>query len=226
MDKSELRNRMVDAQITRRGVRDPAVLAAMRQVPREIFVGAGFEKLAYDDCALPIAEGQTISQPYIVAAMAEAASIGTDARVLEIGAGSGYASAVLSHIAHEVYAIERLAPLSEATAGRFSRLGYANIVLKTGDGSRGWPEHAPFDAIIISAGGPAVPELLKSQLKIGGILVAPVGPASKQRLKRMTRTGEESFEENDLGAVRFIELVLPATARIDTSSHRQFRPGL
>ncbi|HVW75545.1 MAG TPA: protein-L-isoaspartate(D-aspartate) O-methyltransferase [Rhizomicrobium sp.] len=209
MDNSQRRNQMVDTQIAERGVRNPAVLAAMRQVPREVFVGAGFEEFAYDDCALPIARGQTISQPYIVAAMADAARIGADARVLEIGAGSGYASAVLSRIAREVYAIERLAPLSETAAKHFRHLGYANIILKTGDGSLGWPEYAPFDAIIISAGGPKVPEPLKNQLKIGGVLVAPVGPASRQRLKSIIRTDEKGFEENDLGAVRFIELVLP-----------------
>lgn len=207
MNNSQLRSRMVDAQIARRGVRDPAVLAAMREVPREAFIGAGFEEFAYEDSALPIPEGQTISQPYIVAAMAEAAGLDPDARVLEIGAGSGYAAAVLSRIAREVYAIERHASLSEAAVERFRHLGYTNIELKTGDGSHGWPQQAPFDAIIVSASGPGVSERLKMQLKIGGTLVVPVGPSDAQRLKRITRTGEEAFEEDDLGAVRFVKLV-------------------
>ena len=207
MDQAALRSRMVETQIVRRGVRDPAVLAAMHQVPREAFVGAGFEEFAYEDSPLPISEGQTISQPYIVAAMADAAEIGPDARVLEIGAGSGYASAVLSRIAREVFAIERHAALSEAAVERFRHLGYNNITVRTGDGSRGWPEHAPFDAIIVSAAGPGVPEALKAQLKLGGALVVPVGPIDEQRLLRITRTAEETFEEEDLGAVRFVRLI-------------------
>jgi protein-L-isoaspartate(D-aspartate) O-methyltransferase len=207
MDNSQLRSRMVETQIARRGVCDPAVLAAMREVPREAFIGAGFEEFAYEDSALPIPEGQTISQPYVVAAMAEAAGIGPDARVLEIGAGSGYAAAVLSRIAREVYAIERHASLSEAAIERFRHLGYTNIELKTGDGSHGWPQQAPFDAIIVSAGGPAISARLKQQLKIGGTLVVPVGSPDEQRLKRVIRMGEDAFEENDLGAVRFVKLV-------------------
>src|SRR5258707_11501587 len=131
MDYTQLRNRMVETQVARRGVRDPVVLAAMRQVPRESFIGAGFEEFAYEDSALPILEGQTISQPFVVAAMAEAANLGRGSRVLEIGAGSGYAAAVLSRIAREVYAIERHALLSEAAIERFAHLGYHNITLKT-----------------------------------------------------------------------------------------------
>lgn len=207
MDYAQLRNRMVETQIARRGVRDPAVLAAMRQVPREAFIGAGFEEFAYEDSALPIPEAQTISQPYIVAAMAQAAEIRPEHRVLEIGTGSGYAAAVLSRIAREVYGIERHASLSEAATERFSHLGYRNIALKTGDGSQGWPEQAPFDAIIVSAGGPEVPETLKRQLKVGGALVVPVGPRDEQRLKRVTRTAEDSYDEDDLGAVRFVRLI-------------------
>jgi protein-L-isoaspartate(D-aspartate) O-methyltransferase len=207
MDHAQLRDRMVESQIARRGVCDPRVLAAMRQVPRESFIGEGFAEFAYEDSPLPISEGQTISQPYVVAAMAEAAGIEPDAKVLEIGAGSGYAAAVLSRIADEVYAIERHASLSEAAAERFHRLGYDNITLRTGDGSHGWPDAAPFDAIIVSAGGPAVPERLTAQLKIGGTLVAPVGPADTQRLKRIIRTGDDSYAEDDLGAVRFVRLV-------------------
>ncbi|HEY4075569.1 MAG TPA: protein-L-isoaspartate(D-aspartate) O-methyltransferase [Rhizomicrobium sp.] len=207
MDYVQLRNRMVETQIARRGIRDPAVLAAMRQVPRETFIGAGFEEFAYEDNALPIPQGQTISQPYIVAAMAQAAEIGPQARVLEIGTGSGYAAAVLSRIAHEVFAIERHASLSEAASERFSQLGYSNITLKIGDGSYGWPERAPFDAIIVSAGGPEVPGGLTSQLKVGGALIVPVGLPQEQRLKRITRTTKDSYDEDDLGAVRFVRLI-------------------
>src|SRR5438105_2224349 len=165
-DSASARNRMVEAQIARRGVRDPAVLQAMRTVPREAFISAGFEEFAYEDSALPIAEGQTISQPYIVAAMLEAAELETGDKVLEVGAGSGYAAAVISRIAAKVFAIERHAALTEAARERCRVLGYDNVELKTGDGSAGWPEQAPFDAIIVSAGGPKIPDALKMQLAI------------------------------------------------------------
>jgi protein-L-isoaspartate(D-aspartate) O-methyltransferase len=207
MDFAQARARMVEAQIARRGVRDPRVLEAMRSVPREAFIAAGFEEAAYEDRPLPIAEGQTISQPYIVAAMLEAADLEPDAKVLEIGAGSGYAAAVLSRMVRDVYAIEWHDALTVAAVERFRHLGYNNIELKTGDGSRGWPEHAPFDAIIVSAGGPSVPEALKRQLRVGGVLVAPVGGADDQRLKRITRTGEADYQEDTLGAVRFVKLI-------------------
>src|ERR1043166_3996038 len=158
MDSAQARNRMVEAQIARRGVHDPQVLAAMRSVPREAFISAGFEEFAYEDSALPIAEGQTISQPYIVGAMLAAAELESDDKVLEVGAGSGYAAAVISRIAAQVYAIERHAALTEAAPERMRALGYSNVELKTGDGSGGWPEHAPFDAILVSAGGPRIPQ--------------------------------------------------------------------
>jgi protein-L-isoaspartate(D-aspartate) O-methyltransferase len=207
MDSAQARYRMVEAQIARRGVSDPAVLEAMRTVPREAFVAAGFEEFAYEDSALPIAEGQTISQPYIVGAMLAAARLKENDRVLEVGAGSGYAAAVLSRIAAKVFAIERIAELTDAARERMSALGYHNIELKTGDGSAGWPHQAPFDAIIVSAGGPRIPEALKAQLAIGGRLVIPVGPQDEQRLVRLTRTAETSFEQDDLDAVRFVKLI-------------------
>jgi len=207
MDSAQARHRMVEAQIARRGVHDPAVLEAMRTVPREAFIAAGFEEFAYEDSALPIAEGQTISQPYIVGAMLAAAELEKDDKVLEVGAGSGYAAAVLSRIAAKVFAIERHAPLTEAARERMTALGYDNVELKTGDGSAGWPQQAPFDAIIVSAGGPKIPEALKTQLAIGGRLVIPVGPLDEQRLVRLTRTTETSFEQDDLGAVRFVKLI-------------------
>lgn len=207
MDFAGARNHMVDAQIARRGIHDPRVLDAMRNVPREAFVGTGFEEFAYEDSPLPIAEGQTISQPFIVAAMAAAAGMAADDRVLEVGAGSGYAAAVLSRLAGAVYAIERHASLTGAAAERFRILGYDNIRLMTGDGSRGWPEEAPFDAIIVSAGGPSVPQALKNQLTVGGSLVMPVGSEHGQQLKRIVRKGAHDFEEVDLGAVIFVPLI-------------------
>lgn len=202
-----LRDRMVDAQIARRGIRDERVLAAMRAVPRENFTAPGFEEFAYEDSALPIAEGQTLSQPYIVGAMLAAAELEPGDRLLEVGAGSGYAAAVAGRIARRVFAIEWHAALTEAATQRLAALGYANVTLKTGDGSRGWPEEAPFDAIIVSAGAPAVPEALKRQLVIGGRLVIPVGPVEEQHLIRLTRTDESRFREDELGAVRFVKLI-------------------
>ena len=207
MDWAQARNRMVEAQIARRGVRDPRVLDAMRLVPREAFIAAGFEEFAYEDSALPIAEGQSISQPYIVAAMLEAAELEGDDTVLEIGAGSGYAAALLSRIAAKVYAVERHAALTDAARERLRALGYHNVELETGDGSSGWPEAAPFDAIIVSAGGPRIPEALKSQLIIGGRLVIPVGALDEQRLIRLTRLGQDEYEQDDLGGVRFVKLI-------------------
>lgn len=207
MDFAQARARMVQAQIARRGVRDPAVLQAMGSVPREAFLDAQFRESAYEDRPLPIPEGQTISQPYIVAAMLEAAELKPEARVLEIGAGSGYAAAIVSRIVREVYGIERHDALTQAAVERLHDLGYTNIELKTGDGSHGWPERAPFDAIIVSAGGPSVPEALKRQLRVGGVLVAPVGEPGDQRLKRITRSGEADYKEDALGAVRFVKLI-------------------
>ena len=203
----KIRKRMVTAQLERRGVRDPRVLEAMGRVPREAFVGAGMEDFAYQDSALPIGEGQTISQPYIVAVMTEAAQLLPGDRVLEVGAGSGYAAAILSRLAGRVFAIERHSALTEAAHERCRKLGYDNITFKTGDGSTGWPEEAPFDAILVAAGVPAPPEALRQQLKIGGRLIVPVGDADEQRLIRITRIAGEAFEEGDLGGVRFVPLI-------------------
>ncbi len=208
MDFERARRRMVDMQIEGRGVRDEAVLAAMREVPRERFVRTGTEELAYEDCPLAIGEGQTISQPFIVALMIEAATVRTGARVLEVGAGSGYASALLSRIAAEVYAIERIASLAHEAQQRFDALGYSNIHLIVGDGSRGWPEHAPFDAILVAASAPEVPPALLEQLAIGGRLVLPVGSGwGGQRLCRVVRNGMHDYEHSDLGGVAFVPLI-------------------
>jgi protein-L-isoaspartate(D-aspartate) O-methyltransferase len=209
MTADDDRNRMVDAQIAGRGITDARVLAAMRTVPRENFTAPGFEAFAYEDRALPIAEGQTISQPYIVGAMLAGAALGLGDKLLEVGAGSGYVAAVASRIAGQVLAIERHVELTQAAARRLAALGYTNVTLKTGDGSGGWPEEAPFDAIIASAAGPSVPEALKQQLVIGGRLVIPVGPAEEQRLIRLIRNGDDTFSQDDLGAVRFVRLIVP-----------------
>src|SRR5919197_1755515 len=180
-DLSRARDRMVDIQIAERGVRDPLVLKAMRRVPREVFVEPGFEEFAYEDSPLPIGEGQTISQPYIVALMIEAAEVRPGDKVLEVGAGSGYAAAVMGQIADRVYAIERHPSLGKSAQQRFKKLGYDNIELRIGDGTRGWPEAAPFDAILVAAGGPEVPPALKEQLAIGGRLVIPVGAQGRHQ---------------------------------------------
>jgi protein-L-isoaspartate(D-aspartate) O-methyltransferase len=204
---TEARARMVADQIARRGVTDPRVLAAMRDVPREAFVAPELRPEAFRDAPLPIAHGQTISQPFIVALMAEAARLQPTDRVLEVGAGSGYASAVLARLAAHVTAIERHAPLAQAARDRLSALGFHNVEVVTGDGTLGWPAAAPFDAIVVSAGGPRVPEALKAQLAPGGRLVIPVGPdGGPQDLLRLTRSGD-GFEEESLGGVRFVPLI-------------------
>ena len=204
---SAARARMVDVQLARRQIHDVGVLRAMASVPREIFVAPGFEEFAYEDSALPIAEGQTISQPYIVALMLEEAGLNADTRLLEIGTGSGYAAAVASRIVKQVYTIERHAALTDAAKERFAALGYRNIELRTGDGTKGWPEAAPFDAILVAAGGPDVPRQLREQLAVGGKLIIPVGEAREQSLRRITRRGTDAFDEDELGAVRFVPLI-------------------
>jgi protein-L-isoaspartate(D-aspartate) O-methyltransferase len=205
---SSLREWMVESQLAKRGIRDHRVLKAMRTVPREAFVPEGFEEFAYEDNPLPIGAGQTISQPYVVAWMIEAAHVRPGDTVLEVGAGSGYAAAVLSRIAKTVYAIERHASLAEEAGRRFASLGYDNIVLRVADGTRGWPEKAPFDAIVVAAGAPAVPDALKEQLSAGARLIIPVGGgANRQTLRKITRTGEGQYEEESLGAVAFVPLI-------------------
>ena len=207
MGRETERKRMVDRQIRSRGVRDEAVLAAMLAVPRERFVPEDRAKLAYDDTALPIGEGQTISQPYVVAVMAEALALKPDDRVLEVGAGSGYAAAVLAQIANEVYAIERHATLAGRARARLASLGYDNVEIVAGDGTLGWPEKAPFDAIAVAAGGPEVPRPLLEQLASGGRLVIPVGPAQSQELLCVIRAGSDTFDEVSLGRVQFVPLI-------------------
>ena len=202
-----IRNRMVEAQIARRGVSDRRVLAVMRTVPREIFISPNLKDAAYADSAVPIAEGQSISQPYIAAAMLEAAALKDSDKALDVGAGSGYLTALMGRLADQVYAIERRPTLTEAARERLRALGYNNVELKTGDGSKGWPDAAPFDAIIVSASVPKVPQSLKKQLALGGRLVIPVGTPDEQRLLRLTRTGKTEFQEKYICAVRFVRLI-------------------
>ncbi|MGC9335230.1 MAG: protein-L-isoaspartate(D-aspartate) O-methyltransferase [Anaerolineae bacterium] len=204
----ELRKEMVDRQLAARGIRDPDVLRAMGEVPREAFVPKHLRHLAYTDSPLPIGEEQTISQPYIVALMTEAMELSKGDRVLEIGTGSGYAAAVLSRIAAEVYTVERHGSLVREAKRKFRELGYDNIDVLHGDGTLGWEEHAPYDAIVVTAGGPQVPEPLLEQLAVGGCLVMPVGPSHySQELVRIRRTGETDYHRENLGAVRFVPLV-------------------
>ncbi|HEX6863238.1 MAG TPA: protein-L-isoaspartate(D-aspartate) O-methyltransferase, partial [Thermoanaerobaculia bacterium] len=206
-DFESRRLEMVDTQIARRGVRDRWVLEALRSVPRERFVPERLAELAYEDTPLPIANEQTISQPYVVALMAEALELSPRDRVLEIGAGSGYAAAVLGRVAGEVWAVERHESLAREAAERLAALGYDNVHVVFGDGTLGWPEHAPYDAIGVAAGGPKVPQALLDQLAPGGRLVIPVGPDPRaQSLMRVRRT-EEGIVREDLGAVRFVPLI-------------------
>jgi protein-L-isoaspartate(D-aspartate) O-methyltransferase len=201
------RERMVAGQIAARGVEDPLVLDAMRAVPREEFVPANMAEYAYEDEPLTIGQGQTISQPYVVAVMTAAARVIPGDRVLEIGTGSGYGAAVLAEIADEVYTVERIEGLADSARVRLAALGY-NVRVRCGDGTLGWVEHAPYDAIIVTAGGPAVPPPLMDQLELGGRLVMPLGSEPRtQRLIRRTRTGPGTFTQDELESVCFVPLI-------------------
>jgi protein-L-isoaspartate(D-aspartate) O-methyltransferase len=198
---------MVERQLRRRGIRDPRVLEAFGSVPREAFVDAADQASAYDDRPLSIGAGQTISQPYVVAIMIEAVAPQAADRVLEVGAGSGYAAALLACLAARVYAVERQPRLAAAARERLTRLGCANVDLRAADGTQGLPEVAPFDVILVSAGGPAVPPPLIDQLTPGGRLVMPVGGRREQRLLRVTKSAVGTIDYEDLGAVSFVPLL-------------------
>ena len=199
---------MVELHLAARDIRDVRVLDAFRSVPRAAFVPDELAAHAYEDTPLPIGDGQTISQPYIVAVTAEAMALRGGERVLEIGTGSGYAAAVLSRLAREVFTVERIEALADTARERLARLGFTNVYVRAGDGSLGWPEFAPYDAIAVSAGGPRVPDALREQLVIGGRLVIPVGATEAgQQLVRVTRVSSTRFQEESLGSVRFVRLI-------------------
>ena len=205
---AELRERMVDRQILARGLTNPGLLDAFRTVPREDFISGDYADYAYQDSPLPIESGQTISQPYIVALTIDAAGIGKGDKVLEVGAGSGYAAAVIGQIAGKVIAIERHRELVELARQRMRRLGYDNGSVVEGDCTLGWPEEAPFDAIVAAASGSHVPTVLVDQLKPGGRIVMPVGdPHSVQSLVKLTKHADGRLEREDLCAVRFVPLI-------------------
>jgi len=206
MDFTTARNRMVDSQLVSRGIKDAKVLLAMRKVPRHRFVEEALISQAHGDHPLPIGEKQTISQPYIVALMTEALELRGVERVLEIGTGSGYQTAILAELAEKVYSIERMYPLSVKARRLLDELGYLNVVLKVGDGTLGWKEEAPFDAVMVTAGSPDVPQPLVDQLTVGGRLVIPVGDRYSQSLVRVART-KEGIKKSDLGGCRFVNLV-------------------
>lgn len=208
IDFIRARKAMVEQQLVGRGIRETRVLDAMGRVPREAFVVPELASLAYSDGPIPIGEEQTISQPYVVALMLEAATIAAPDKVLEIGAGSGYVAALLGQMVRKVYAIERHATLAVEAAQRLRQLDYDNVEIIRADGTEGWPAEAPFDAIIVSAGSPAIPDALKRQLAIGGRLVIPVGlDGQGQMLTRLIRRTEDAFETERLVPVSFVPLI-------------------
>jgi protein-L-isoaspartate(D-aspartate) O-methyltransferase len=202
------REAMVERQLRRRGITEPEILDAFRAVPREAFIGDEYAHLAYGDHPLPIEANQTISQPYIVALMIQAAAIKPGDTVLEVGAGSGYAAAVISRIARQVIAIERQHALVDVASERLRRLGYDNVEIVEGDGTRGCPDHAPFDAILAAASGSHVPQALIAQLSPGGRLVMPLGePGWVQELIKVTKQDDGILKQENLGGVRFVPLI-------------------
>lgn len=201
------RRRMVDEQLVARGVKDARVLDVMGRLPRHRFVDAALEARAYGDHAIPIGEHQTLSQPYIVARMLELAEIESGSVVLEIGTGTGYQTALIAGLAARVYSVERVPSLVRRASRRLEAMGVPNAALRHGDGSLGWPEFAPYDRVIVSAGAPHVPAALRDQLKVGGILVIPVGDAAQQHLEVWRRRETERWETERRGVCRFVPLL-------------------
>lgn len=191
----KIRDLMVETQLITRGIKDRRMLDAMRRVPRHLFVDESIQYKAYDDMALPIGEGQTISQPYMVAIMTELLELKGNEKILEIGTGSGYQAVILAELSKEVYTIERVAVLVKRAEERFNFLGYGNIHVKVGDGTLGWPEESPFDRVIITAGTPKIPDPLIEQLSEGGIIIAPVGDRFSQQLIKVKKSKGRLSEE-------------------------------
>ena len=206
LDFVKARERMVMEQIVARGIRDPRVIEAMNQVPRDLFVPEALAGQAYGDFALPIGEGQTISQPFMVAYMSESLELGGKERVLEVGTGTGYQTSVLSHLAERVYSMERIRSLLEKARKILDQIQCRNVVTQLSDGSYGWKEEAPFDAIMVTAGSPSLPEPLMEQLKVGGTMLIPIGARNVQRLMRVRRSARGFLEENLLEC-SFVALV-------------------
>lgn len=206
MDFSRAINRMVDEQIVPRGIKDPRVIEVMRKVSRHLFVEEALQGQAYNDYPLPIGHGQTISQPYMVALMTEALELKGREKVLEIGTGSGYQTAILAELAEMVYSIERIAELASTVRKILDQLNYYNVEIKIFDGTYGWKDKAPFDAIMVTAGAPEIPQPLLDQLAVGGRMVIPVGEAGLQDLFQVIRA-EEEFIKNNLGGCRFVKLI-------------------
>jgi protein-L-isoaspartate(D-aspartate) O-methyltransferase len=207
MDYSVSRRRMVDQQIAARGITDQRVLDALLKVPRHLFVEAGLQAHAYSDASLPIGEKQTISQPYMVAAMTAALELTGTERILEIGTGSGYQSAILSLLANRIYSIERISSLAGRARRLLDQLGMSNVNVKVGDGTIGWKDQAPFDGILVAAGAPDVPLEYLEQLEIGGKLVLPVGDQDQQVLLRIIKLENGSFKREQLMGCRFVPLI-------------------
>jgi len=207
MDFSIARRRMVDSQLVKRGIADPLVLKAMGSLPRHRFVEEALQNQVYTDFALPIGEKQTISQPYIVALMTSALELTGSEKILEIGTGSGYQAAVLATISRQVYSIERLPNLARRARRILDDISLSHVQIKVSDGTLGWPELAPFDRIIVTAGGPVIPEEYSQQLSIGGKLVIPVGTRQEQNLIRVTRISQNEYSHEELSGCRFVPLI-------------------
>ena len=205
-DPIAARERMIEQQLVARGIRDGRVLDAFRRVPRHLFVEPAMRSNAYGDHALPIGHGQTISQPYMVALMTQALEAGPEARVLEIGTGSGYQAAILSNIVRTVFTIERISPLAQRAQQLLAEIGITNVIQKVGDGTLGWKQFEPFDGILVTAGAPYVPETLLGQLAAGGRLIVPVGSGSQQMLRIVDRDAD-SFRETEGISCTFVPLI-------------------
>ena len=203
----EARREMVRKQLRTRGINDPRVLAAFLNVPRHLFVERAFWSKAYDDHQLSIGENQTISQPYTVAMMTESVKLNGKEKVLEIGTGCGYQTAILLEIVKQVYSVERIKKFVVKARVNLEKLGYTGFDIKNGDGTLGWPDHEPYDAIIVAAGSPEVPQSLMDQLAVGGRLVIPLGDKNVQTMTRITRRNKIEYKQEELGEYRFVELI-------------------